>query len=411
MNTQDPSKMASSGILRAMLTLSLLGAVVIVAGGAVGHNPAMTVHEPVPFDEGLLVAGGEGTVAFLGVEGQAAWQQNTTWLAPQAPVVAGDTAALPARSADGSQAALLGFDEQGPAWEVPLQGEGIPWVAASQDTFMVVTTQGNVTIVSEGGEIRGEEALGFGARVAPVSIPGSGFVVAGPDGIALVDDAGQIVEEGSLEGRPTSITASEEHVIVSTFVPGEDARVTVFDVGLEEAWSVAVDALRVGGRAAITEEGGIVLGTFDPDGARILRFTEDGEEAWSVVLEDQTAAAVSLRDGVVYASANDAVLALDAASGDALWETDAAPRVVSPSVAGDLVLPAGAANEALALDAGSGEVMWSWSDGVEEVAWYGHGGGLDRSGEEGERDVGAPVGAVLAAVVVAGWLGRRVRGA
>lgn len=409
MNPKALSRLASSWILRAILTLSLLAALVIVAGGAVGHNPALTVHEPVPFGEGLLVAGGEGTVAFLDAEGQAAWQENTTWLAPQAPVVAGDIAALAARSEDGSEVVLFGFDAQGPVWEVPIQGDGVPWVAASQDTFMVVTTQGNMTIVSEEGETRGVETLGFGARVAPVFLPGSGFVWAGPDGVVLVDVTGQVVEETSLEGRPTSITATQGRVIVATFDPGEDARVTVFDEGLEEAWSVAVDALRVGGRVATTEEGGIVLGTFDPDGARVIRFTEAGEEAWSVVLEDQTAAAVSLSEDVVYASVNDAVLALDAASGDALWDADAAPRVVSPSVGGDLVLPAGSANEALALDAGSGEVAWSWSDGVEEVAWYGHGEGPDGSGEDGERDVGAPVGAVLAAAVVAGWLGRRVR--
>lgn len=388
-----------------------IGAVFLLAGGALAHNPAMTTHTPAPLEDGLLVAGGEGTVAFVDMEGQAAWQQNTTWLAPQAPVVASEIAAFPARSEDASEAALLGFDAQGPTWEVPLEG-GYPWVAASQDAFFVVTTQGNVAVVDEAGELLVEDVLPFGARVAPAFVPGGGFVLAAPDGtVAIVDEEGSVVEEASVEGRPSSVVAQEDVIVVASFVPGGDARVSVFDAGLEETWSLSVDALRVGGSVAITDEGGLVFGTFDPDGAKVLAFTSNGEKAWSLVLEEQTAAAVAVRGEAVFASVNDGVVALDAASGERLWEIEEDPRVVSPSVVGGLVFPSGSANNVTALDAASGDVVWRWSDGVEEVPWYGHGAGGSGGPEEeeGEQEVPFPVGGLLVGFLVASGLARRAR--
>ncbi|AGB38700.1 outer membrane protein assembly factor BamB family protein [Natronococcus occultus] len=103
-------------------------------------------------------------------------------------------------------------------------------------------------------------------------------------------------------------------------------------------------------------------------GAGHARYLEDGPEFDPGSLETAWAAdhdgSVAVADGVVYATTEDGVVALDAADGEPVWETDAV-AASDPAVAGDGVYLCG--EEVVALDRSDGNVRWESS--LEPTEW------------------------------------------
>ena len=84
-----------------------------------------------------------------------------------------------------------------------------------------------------------------------------------------------------------------------------------------------------------------------------------GEVLWSRSLGMNTLSAPTVADGVVYVGAHFKVLALDADTGDSIWERDATgPVHSSPAVAGDSIYLGFLDHRIMAMDRSTGETVW-----------------------------------------------------
>lgn len=388
---------------RAATALLVVATLLVVAGPAAAHNPADTVYQPTPFQGDLLVLGEEGTAARLTTDGTERWTANLSAQVVQPAVVAGDTAATVVRTVPEGAPQVQAFDGDGPAWNASLGGPGeLGYVVPDDDGFLAVSSGGTMLELSADGDVRANTTLPIGARTAPVPAPSGGWVVADQRGrIAVVDSDGTARADTRLGGTPTDLARNGE-LVLAAFRRTEAATVKALDADLTTRWVVDRDALRIGGDLAVTDDA-IYLGTYRPQGATVLALAPDGTELWSRQLEDETAAAVSVDGDDLYVTVNSGVRALST-NGSERWSAELSPRLVGPSVVGDLVVPSGADNRLVALHASNGTVAWTWSDGVTTVPWTdeqlasgGAGAGGADPGQDGQR---APLGPLVGALAL-----------
>ena len=84
-----------------------------------------------------------------------------------------------------------------------------------------------------------------------------------------------------------------------------------------------------------------------------------GEVAWSRFLGLNTQSSPTIADGVIYLGAHFQVLALDANTGDLIWERDATgPVHSSPAVAGDFIYLGFLDHRIMAMKRSTGETVW-----------------------------------------------------
>jgi eukaryotic-like serine/threonine-protein kinase len=92
-----------------------------------------------------------------------------------------------------------------------------------------------------------------------------------------------------------------------------------------------------------------------------------GSVVWSIQPGESTRAAPSIADGVIYLAGHFNIMALDATTGDLIWQRDATgPVQTSPAVAGDLLYLGLLDHRVLALERNSGEIRWQFraEDGI-----------------------------------------------
>ncbi|SEN85347.1 Outer membrane protein assembly factor BamB, contains PQQ-like beta-propeller repeat [Halorientalis persicus] len=122
--------------------------------------------------------------------------------------------------------------------------------------------------------------------------------------------------------------------------------------GVSERWRVSV--AQTAYRAPVVAGGRVFL--LDPAELRVLDAT-DGTTLWTAPEVD---AVPLVREGVAYVTTGDAVRALDAETGDRLWEhrPDTSGRVTQPATYAGDALVCGAGERVLSLDPASGDVQW-----------------------------------------------------
>lgn len=349
---------------------------VLVASGlapsAGAHNPADAIYHPVGVEDRWLVTGGEGTWAFLDPDGTPILRGNLSGEGEilQAPVAAGDQAATLVRQYPSLEPEVQAFDRTGPTWNVTVgEPEQAGYVVSDGDGFTVFLRDGSFLEVSADGAITEDTQLDVEPRAEPVPA-GEGWWVAGPDGLALVQD-GQVVEEASFAGRPTDLTTSADHVLVSlSHSQRSQATLMAFTPGLELDFSRATSGLRLGGSPATTGQA-YVVGTYDPDGARALALdATNGTLLWERSLGNATAAAPASVDGKLVFATTEGLEALSPA-GERLWNVSAQPYLESPVTTGELITPTGRANRLVAVHP-NGSLAWTWTDGVDLPSWTAH---------------------------------------
>lgn len=156
----------------------------------------------------------------------------------------------------------------------------------------------------------------------------------------------------------------------TVFVSTESALVALDAASGEREWSVEVEGELVS--APVVGADGVYVGTKGGPGSAggivYALATEDGSTRWEHELEKQVVSAPGVGDGVVAATSgeghDDVVVAIDAASGERLWEATEDPASKSsPLVDDDRVYVN--ARDLMAFDAASGETQWNAELGGE----------------------------------------------
>lgn len=362
-----PSRLAPPA-LALLLAVPLL---IALAPSAGAHNPALTTYEPVQLGDGVLVLGEEGTATLVGPEGDARWQANLSVHVTHAPVASGDAAATVARTVPGGVPMVQAFGADGPTWNVTLGEAGaFGVVAPMEDGFLAISTQGHLVALSTDGEIRHEAGLPFGVRVDPVPAPGEGWLVASPGRtLARITATGDVLDETRLGGTPTDLAATDEQALVAIRgQPRGTPAVQALAWNLTTRWIHDEQGLRIGGDVQATGDR-VVYGTYDPSGARVVALdAATGQPLWNTTVGEDTAVAVTAHEGSLYAAGNSKLIALTS-EGEPRWQVNATPRIASPAVLGAHVYPSGAENTMVAVDTLSGETAWTFTDGVSQVPW------------------------------------------
>lgn len=407
--------MRLSARARGLAGLGLLLATILILVSLAGppasaHNPAETIYHPVPVEDELLVVGGEGTWALLTPEGQTVERGNLSGdgevIGP--PVTLGDEAAVLVRSFPGLALHLKGFDAQGPTWSLELEpgeAEAFGFLAAGDGRFHAFTTEARHLTVTPQGDIAAEQQLPDAPATEPVPAARGGWWVPLADDLVRLED-GEVQRRSGYNATVTDVTTAEGHVLVSLAYRSErTAELLVLDAAGSLVFSRTLDGLRLGGSPAHLGEA-IIVGTYDPDGARLVSLQAgDGEAAWERGLAGATAAAPAEANGTVLVATNDALTAYEP-DGTQLWQREARPYLDSPFTVGELIVPSGSNNSLQALH-GDGEIAWTWTDGVEMPSWSHHGGADVAGPEDGDEEEASDdvletpstgIGAALAAI-------------
>jgi outer membrane protein assembly factor BamB len=409
---------------RALLAALGLGLLAVSAGltpSVAAHNPADTVFHPTPVGDRLLVVGSEGTYAYLSSQGQVHAEGNLSGDGEVlgAPVSSGDSAAVLVRSFPDTSLRLQGFDAGGPTWNLelePAEAEAFGHLVADGGAFTAFTTEDRLLRVTPEGEVDSQAQLPATPQVEPAPARYGGWWVALEDELVRWHE-GQIHERVGFEGRPTDVTASGDHVFLSLAHGGErQAELQVLDPSGELAFSRVLDGLRLGGSPAVVDDR-VVVGTYDPDGARLVAYEiPNSSEAWDRQLAGATAAAPAALDGAVVVAATDTIAAYEP-NGSQRWSREASPYLASPATPGDRAVPPGSANEIVAYET-DGAQAWTYTDDVDQPSWTHHDGanlsGPDTAEQrEGLDDLvqtpGPTAGLLLGLALVLAFATRRTR--
>lgn len=343
------------------------------APAATAHNPADTIFAPVQVGSSWLAVGGEGTYAYLDTEGSLLERGNLSGEGEvlRRPAQGSGTAAALVRSFPDLVPQVHAFDDEGPAWRTAVgEAEGNGYLLPRADGYTYFSRDGRQVDLDADGEIVRERGLDVNPRARPAPARQGGWWLA--SGSALVHlSEGEILDEAGFSGSPTDVTATADGVLVSlTHRDSDKATLMSFTPSLELNWSRSVEALRLGGHPAVLDDR-IVVGTYDPSGARLIALEPSGTSiAWDRRLPNATAAAPSAVQGTVVAATTEGLVGLDA-DGNRLWDHPTQPYLDSPSRLNDLVVASGSANRLVALHA-NGTLAWTWTDGVETPSWSTH---------------------------------------
>lgn len=355
------------------------------APAVTAHNPAATLFHPVPVGDAQLVVGGEGTYAYLDADGVAGEHGNLSGEGEvlHAPATTGEQAAVVVRAFPDLVPHVQAFDDEGPTWRVAVgEAETFAYVLPDGDGFTAFSTEGRQVALSSEGDVQAEHELPVSPEARP-ALAEDGWWVPTNTGIARVAD-GEVVDERDYAGTPTDVTVEGEHVLVSLAHRERDrSTLMVYEPDLDLAFSRGLSSYRLGGQPAVVSDA-IVVGTYHPDGARVVALAgNNGSIAWERSLPNATAAApASIGDRIVTAT-TEGVVGF-AADGTRLWTHASQPYIASPASVGDLAVASSADNELVALHP-NGSVAWTWSDGVELPSWSHH-GAADASNGSADAD-------------------------
>lgn len=350
-----------------------LTAVVALAATAGAHNPALTLYEPAALDgDRLATAGEEGTLAVLDHEGRPVWTGNRTLHVTGPPVAHGAVAAVSAQTVDEGIPKVLAFGADGVVFEQEVGEAGRALLTATDDGFLAATTEGRVVQLSPSGEVRSEASLPLDPTTRLEPGPEGGWVLAGEGRVAIVEADGTPRHETGVSARPSDVAVHGGTILVAVYgQPRGSGALEAFEPDLTSAWVHDVGGLRVGGEVATSDQGAVV-GTFDPNGARVLALTSDGQPRWERSIEDATAAAVTAHEGTAYAVTNDGLATFALDDGAPGWTAEFEPRVVSPRAVGDVLVPSGANDTLAGFTAEDGQRRWTYTDDTSEVPWSEH---------------------------------------
>lgn len=391
--------------LLASVTLALLVLATSLPGPAGAHNPADTLYHPVSAGDQLLVVGGEGTYAYLTPEGEPERRGNVSGEGEilGAPATAGGHAAVLVRTFPDLALEVQGFDEAGPSWRLtiePSKAQAFGFLVGHAEGFTAFTTEGRQIEITPTGEVAANRSLPEAPTAEPAPAQRGGWWVPLAEELVRVQ-AGEIVDRVPHGATPTDVTRTDEHVLLSLAHRGQgEAELRVLDASGEAVFNRTLDGLRLGGSPALLD-GRIVLGTYDPEGARVLALNlTDGSLVWEHTLPQETAAApTTIEDQVVVAS-NAKLTAYDA-DGDRRWSRPAEPYLASPAVVDGLLVPSSSANQLLAVHA-NGTTAWTYTDGVAMPSWAHHEGtdenATDTEDETAPQPVDVPAAGIASLV-------------
>jgi outer membrane protein assembly factor BamB len=272
---------------------------------------------------------------------------------------AGHTGAQPGPGPDGDLSI---------AWsiELPVPDSGpVPYTSPvyADGTIFVVRSDGLHAVEADGGDELWHYEAEASNGDTPAVADGAVFF-ASYDGIFAVEaDSGDLLWEAEGEGGDeTALVVADGRVLVNS-----DGHLVAFDAEAgEEIWRSHNGAFK-GRHCTPTVTDGVVYagGQLQRDGEQypMLRAldAESGDELWLIETSTPLCSPPVVSDGVVYATGGDdyVLFAFDAGSGDDLWEFElpASNRPV-PAVANGLVYFGDAESTLTALDAETGDVVW-----------------------------------------------------
>lgn len=254
------------------------------------------------------------------------------------------------------------------AWsiELPVPDSGpVPYTSPvyADGILYVVRDDGLHAVEADGGDELWHYAANANNGDTP-AVAGGAVFFASYDGIfAVAADSGDLLWQAEGEGGDeTALAAADGRVHVNS-----DGRLVAFDAETgEEIWRSHNGAFK-GLHCTPTVVDGVVYagGQLQRDGEQypMLRAldAESGDELWLIETAIPLCSPPAVSDGVVYATGGDdyVLFAFDAESGDDLWEFElpASNRPV-PAVANGLVYIGDAEGTLTALDAATGDVVW-----------------------------------------------------
>lgn len=394
------------------LALVLLVLATSLPGTAGAHNPAATLYHPVPVGDELLAVGGEGTYAYLTPEGEATRRGNVSGDGEiiGAPASSGDHAAVLVRTFPDLRLEVQGFDEEGPVWRVsvePAQAEAFGFLVGHAGGFTAFTTEARQVEITPEGQVQANLSLPEAPTAQPAPAQGGGWWVPLSEELVRVQE-GEVVDRLHHGATVTDLTATSEHLLLSlTHRSQNEAELRVLDPSGEPVVNRTLNGLRLGGSPAVLD-GRVIVGTYDPAGARVLALNlTDGSVAWEHTLPQQTAVAPAVVDDEVVVASN-AKLTAFTPDGEQLWSRPAEPYLASPAVVEGLIVPSSSSNQLLALHP-NGTTAWTYTDGVTMPSWSHHeenDAGADTGDEPAAEpvDVPAPAAAPLLAALAAALL-------
>lgn len=401
-----------------VLALTLLVLATSLPGTAGAHNPAATLYHPVPVGDELLAVGGEGTYAYLTPEGEPTRRGNVSGDGEilGAPATTGEHAAVLVRTFPDLSLEVQGFDDEGPSWRLslePAQAEAFGFLVGHAEGFTAFTTEARQVEITPEGEARANRSLPEAPTAQPAPAPEGGWWVPLPEELVRVRE-GEVVDRLHHGATVTDVTATSERVLLSlTHRSQSEAELRVLDPEGNLSFTRTLEGLRLGGSPAVLDDR-IAVGTYDPDGARLVAFrAANGSTVWERELGGATAAAPAAIDEVIVVATNDALAAF-APDGTQRWQRPAQPYLASPAVVDGLLVPSSSDNELVAVHA-DGARAWTYSDGVTMPSWSHHGetdAAPDTDDEPAPEPVDVPAPALaslLAALAGALLLGSRRR--
>lgn len=256
-----------------------------------------------------------------------------------------------------------------PAWKTDVDGiYTMPGPVLSDGTVYVGSGEQAYAAAAQTGEPRWTVALGAFSHYFSPSVTADGVLFGAQSNIkggelgTLTSFATDGEERWTKE---LAITTSPKEIDGTVYVgtsPSDGAVVrSLSDADGSDGWTQSLDATRVRGSPALAD--GVVYAAATDVGEEAGVVTalgaDDGVELWTREFDSRMQAAPAVRDGTLYAQANDGrVFALDAENGDTQWTTRLGDNAAtSPALAADHLVGM-VENQLVGVDVSTGEIAW-----------------------------------------------------
>lgn len=228
--------------------------------------------------------------------------------------------------------------------------------ALSNGTLFVESTNDKVTAIDA---TTGQEQWSFSGsdifNQCPAVVDGSVFAGSDSTLYAFTADTGEVEWEFGHSDALSSPTVAGGTVYIISF---GDLYAVNSSTG-EQEWQTGVDGSGLS-RTPTVGGGNVYAGTGNDN--EVYAFDKDsGSVQWSLTVDDDVFAPPAYSDGAVYFKPLSVLYAVDAQTGDIIWEKDIGGRAGSPTVTNDTIYVSG--NSGIhALDVATGDEQWTNSE-------------------------------------------------